>query len=72
MDRLNSELNGVSTDEFNKLLGKSCAKKGMFEGELEIGQVSVMIEKIKPVANIMKEIIARFNTTITKLKTLNL
>lgn len=73
----NGELNGASTNEFIELLGKGRAKTGMFEGdinegELEIGQVSAMIEKIKPVAIIMEEIRDRFNTTITKLKTLNL
>jgi enoyl-[acyl-carrier protein] reductase II len=53
--------NGASKDELRLLLGKGRAKKGMFEGdlemgELEVGQVSAMISKILPVAEIIKEI----------------
>jgi enoyl-[acyl-carrier protein] reductase II len=49
-------------------LGRARAKKGMFEGdlengELEIGQVSGLIHSIKPVSEIMKEITTQFNTT---------
>jgi enoyl-[acyl-carrier protein] reductase II len=44
-----------------KLLGKRRAKLGMFEGnleegELEIGQVAAAISKIQPAADIVKEI----------------
>jgi len=53
--------NGASTDELKDLLGRGRAKKGMFEGdlaegELEVGQVSAMINEIMPVAEIVKEI----------------
>ena len=55
----NAEYAGVSIEELKNLLGHGKAKKGMFEGdidegELEIGQVSGMINKIKPVDEIMK------------------
>ena len=48
-----------------ELLGRARAKKGMFEGdleegELEIGQISGLIHEIKPAAEIVKEIIANF------------
>ena len=48
-----------------ELLGRARAKKGMFEGdleegELEIGQISGLIHEIKPAAEIVKEIIADF------------
>ncbi|HNU87171.1 MAG TPA: nitronate monooxygenase [Ferruginibacter sp.] len=51
----------ASTDELKNLLGRGRAKKGMFEGnmeegELEIGQVSAIIKNIKPAADIVKEI----------------
>ena len=51
----------ASVDELQILLGKGRAKKGMFEGnleegELEIGQVSAIINNIKPAAEIVKEI----------------
>lgn len=53
-------------DELKALLGRARAKKGMFEGdlengELEIGQVSGLIHDIKPVAHIVKDIIHEFN-----------
>ena len=53
--------NGASTQELKTLLGKGRAKKGMFEGnleegELEIGQVSAQIDEIKTVDEIMEEL----------------
>jgi enoyl-[acyl-carrier protein] reductase II len=57
---------GASIQDLQNLLGKGRAKQGMFlgdleEGELEIGQVSAMIKEIKPVAQIIKNIIAEYN-----------
>lgn len=57
--------NNASTEELANLLGKGRAKKGMFEGdliegELEIGQISGLIHDIKPVAEIVQEIIQEF------------
>lgn len=51
----------ASVDELKTLLGRARAKKGMFEGdldegELEIGQVSGSIRDIKPAGDILKEI----------------
>jgi enoyl-[acyl-carrier protein] reductase II len=56
-----AELNGVSVDILQKLLGKGRAKKGMFEGdlengELEIGQVSALIKRVQPAADIVNEL----------------
>ena len=56
-----AELSGASIDDLKQLLGRGRAKKGMFEGdleegELEIGQVSSMLKKIQPAAEIVKEI----------------
>jgi len=56
-----AESNCVPVDELAVLLGKGRAKKGMFEGdllegELEIGQVSALIHKIQPAAEIVQEI----------------
>lgn len=55
-----AEKRGVSNEEMEKLLGKRRAKLGMFEGdleegELEIGQVAAAIHKIQPAADIVKE-----------------
>ncbi|MDY7396099.1 nitronate monooxygenase [Aureibaculum sp. 2210JD6-5] len=54
-----------TVDELKDLLGRARAKKGMFEGdldegELEIGQIAGLIHDIKPAAEIVKEIIADF------------
>ena len=59
---------GASAEQLKKLLGRGRAKKGIFEGdldegELEIGQVSAQIEEIKSVKEIMQEIITDFNNT---------
>lgn len=56
-----AEQRGASAEELKTLLGRARAKKGMFEGdlqegELEIGQVSAMIREIKPAADVVKEI----------------
>lgn len=55
-----------SVDELKQLLGRARAKKGMFEGdleegELEIGQISGLIHDIKPAAQIVKDLVAEFN-----------
>lgn len=67
-----AEYSGASKEELLKLLGHGRAKLGMFEGntvegELEIGQVSSMIEEIKPVSDIMQELISGFNKTAGKM-----
>ena len=56
---------GTSPDKLKQILGKGRAKKGMFEGdlnegELEIGQVCGLINKIQPVKDIVDEIISDF------------
>lgn len=68
----NAELHGASPEELKNILGRARAKKGMFEGdmeegELEIGQVSAMIEKIMPAGEIVKEIIAEYETIKSEL-----
>ena len=54
-----------TVDDLKTLLGRARAKKGMFEGdldegELEIGQIAGLIHDIKPAAQILKEIITDF------------
>jgi len=58
--------------ELQKLLGRGRAKKGMFEGdldngELEIGQVAGLIDEIKPAAKIVQEIVAEYNDACNTL-----
>lgn len=57
---------GASVEELKTLLGRARAKKGMFEGdldhgELEIGQVSAIIHDIKPAAEIVSELMAEYH-----------
>lgn len=59
-------------DELSQLLGRGRAKKGMFEGnleegELEIGQVSGLIKSVVPAAEIVREIIDEFQTARKEL-----
>jgi enoyl-[acyl-carrier protein] reductase II len=54
-----------SEEELKTLLGRARAKRGMFEGdlvegELEIGQIAGLLNEIKPVAEIIDEIIRDF------------
>lgn len=56
-----AENNAVGKEELAALLGRGRAKKGMFEGdmqegELEIGQVSALINSIQPAAEIVHEL----------------
>jgi enoyl-[acyl-carrier protein] reductase II len=60
-----AELHGASVEELKNLLGRGRAKKGMFEGdleegELEIGQVSAMIREIKSASEIVVEIMKEY------------
>ena len=61
-----AEQSGASVEELKQILGRARAKKGMFEGdldegELEIGQVSGLIHEIKPAAEVVSEIMEEFN-----------
>lgn len=65
-EQVNSaEQKGATAEELRELLGKGRAKKGMFEGdlengELEIGQVSAQIDQILPVRQIMENLISEY------------
>ena len=56
-----AEMKGASVDELKSILGRARAKKGMFEGdleqgELEIGQVASTVKEIKAAREIVKEV----------------
>lgn len=60
---------GASVDELKLLLGRGRAKKGIFEGdleegELEIGQISALLNGIKPASDILKELIAEYREAV--------
>ncbi|WP_316790963.1 NAD(P)H-dependent flavin oxidoreductase [Pedobacter frigoris] len=60
-----AEAEGADTQTLMNILGRARAKLGMFEGnmeegELEIGQVSAMLKEVRPAAEILQEIWAGF------------
>jgi enoyl-[acyl-carrier protein] reductase II len=70
-----AEKRGAGADELKGLLGRARAKKGMFEGdleegELEIGQVSGAITTMKPAAEVLEEIYSEFKERIRTLNAL--
>lgn len=70
-----AEKRGATSEELQTLLGRARAKKGMFEGdleegELEIGQISAAIKEIKPAADIVNELMRDCKLTLERLKTL--
>ena len=59
-------------EQIKELLGRARAKKGMFEGdldngELEIGQIAGIINKIKPASQVLKDIVEEYNTVKSSL-----
>ncbi|MDX6746154.1 nitronate monooxygenase [Polaribacter sp. PL03] len=62
-------------EELKELLGRARAKKGMFEGdleegELEIGQIAGLIHKIKPAKEVLEEIIKDFESVKSSIHSL--
>ncbi len=60
-----AELGGATVEDLKNLLGRARAKKGMFEGdlqegELEIGQVSALLDSILPAGEIVREVWEEF------------
>lgn len=67
-----AENRGAEADELRELLGRAASKRGIFEGdlengELEIGQIASTIKEVKPVAQIMHELITDFHTTQSRI-----
>ena len=71
-----AEQRGATVEEMKTLLGRARAKKGMFEGnldegELEIGQVSANIKELLPAAKIIDDVWKEFTEALAHpLKTL--
>lgn len=64
---------GASKESLIALLGRARAKKGMFEGdleegELEIGQISGLIDAIKPTTAIVEEIVLDYQSCLLEIK----
>lgn len=67
-----AEARGASVDELRALLGKGRAKKGIFEGnleegELEIGQIASLFREEQSVEEVMQELISDFNRGIEQI-----
>ncbi len=61
----------ATTNQLQQLLGRGRAKLGMFEGdmeagELEIGQVSAIIKEIKPAAEIVEEMYKEYSAALNQ------
>lgn len=72
-DVVKAYANHATVDDLKALLGRARAKKGMFEGdlnegELEIGQVSAIISDIKPARDIVDEIWQEYNQIKASIK----
>lgn len=64
-----------SIDDLKNLLGRARSKRGMFEGdleegELEIGQIAGLIHDIKPVSKIVSDMLAEYDAAKQAVKTL--
>ncbi|WGQ07479.1 nitronate monooxygenase [Pedobacter gandavensis] len=71
-----AEAEGADAEKLQHLLGRARAKLGMFEGnmeegELEIGQVSAMLKEIKPAAEILQSIWQEFLTEKERINKLD-
>jgi enoyl-[acyl-carrier protein] reductase II len=71
------EARGVPAEELTNLLGKGRAMRGMFEGdldegELEAGQIAALIREIKPAGEIVEEIIREFREAKSNLEGISL
>jgi enoyl-[acyl-carrier protein] reductase II len=72
-DIQNAYADCATVEELKSLLGRARAKKGMFEGdleegELEIGQVAAIINEIKPAAQIVLDMMEEFNLAKAEVK----
>lgn len=67
-----AEDRGASADELRELLGRGRSKKGIFEGnlnegELEIGQVVALINDLPTAAQVIDDIISEYNNMVTEI-----
>ena len=70
-----AEARGASAEELRELLGKGRAKKGIFEGdlqngELEIGQIASLFHEEQSVAEVMEEIVNAFKAAKQRMYTI--
>ena len=72
-ERMNAaEEAGKTADELREMIGFGATRRGIFEGdiengELEIGQVASAIKEVKPVSQIINELVSDFDATLQRL-----
>ena len=67
-----AENKGASAEELREILGKGRAKKGIFEGdlengELELGQIASLFRNLQSVDEVMKEITEEYSNALKEL-----
>jgi enoyl-[acyl-carrier protein] reductase II len=72
-----AEARGAGHEELTALLGKGRSRIGIFEGdleqgELEIGQVSALLKEIKPAAVVLEQMLQEFGQVKEKIASLNI
>lgn len=68
-----AEDRGADADELRAILGANAAKRGIFEGdiengEMEIGQAVAGIKELKPISKIVNELVEGYNQALDKLR----
>ena len=68
-----AEKAGAAVEDLRAILGKAATKRGIFEGdlesgELEIGQIASAIKEVLPVSTVMKRLIEEYDAALKKLK----
>lgn len=72
IDVINAERSGASADELKEMLGRKREMKGIFEGdvdegELEMGQSSGLINDILPVKTVIQNLLSEYKEAVSKL-----
>ena len=72
-----AERAGANAEKLKKLLGRGRSRRGMFEGdlqqgELEIGEVSALVNEIKGAGEIVRDIVSEFEKELNRMKNLHL
>jgi enoyl-[acyl-carrier protein] reductase II len=67
-----AEARGANADELKEIIGRARSKKGIFEGdmnegELEIGQIASHLKRIIPASEIINEIVSEYNRTANNM-----
>ncbi len=74
LEARNAELSGATAEEMKELLGKKREMKGIFEGdidegELEMGQSSGLVSEIKSVKDVVSDLLRQYDSSVKTLKT---